>query len=149
MDYYAVLGVAHDATPKQIRSAYRRLALQWHPDKNGSPEAEDRFKEISNAFEVLGDPEGRAKYDIEGLVFNRRGNSSKFRTAEETFRDFFGEQTNEDLEESAFIQTVHPSNIFNLPLFESFLVFDTRSTEDFNDGNIVSSISSLTYIRSI
>jgi curved DNA-binding protein len=62
-DYYETLGVSRDASQDDIRAAYRRLARQNHPDVNKSPEAEERFKEISEAYEVLRDPEKRAQYD--------------------------------------------------------------------------------------
>ena len=57
--FYALLGVPVDADGGAIKSSYRKLAMKWHPDKNGSPEAEERFKEISNAYQVLSDPEKR------------------------------------------------------------------------------------------
>jgi curved DNA-binding protein len=63
-DYYATLGVPRDANEKQIRSAYRKLARQYHPDVNRDDKgAEDRFKKINEAYEVLSDPEKRRKYD--------------------------------------------------------------------------------------
>jgi curved DNA-binding protein len=62
-DYYDALGVSRDASTDDIRAAYRRLARQYHPDVNKEPGAEDRFKEISEAHEVLRDPEKRAQYD--------------------------------------------------------------------------------------
>jgi molecular chaperone DnaJ len=63
-DYYAVLGVPKNATDAEIRKAYRKLAQQHHPDtKQGDPDAEERFKEISAAYDVLGDPETRKAYD--------------------------------------------------------------------------------------
>jgi DnaJ-class molecular chaperone len=67
-DYYAVLGVAKNAQEKDIKSAYRKLARKWHPDANpnNQKEAEEKFKEISEAYEVLGDPEKRKKYDVLG-----------------------------------------------------------------------------------
>lgn len=62
-DYYAALGVPRDASAEDIRRAYRSLARRYHPDVNKEPGAEDRFKEISEAYEVLRDPEKRARYD--------------------------------------------------------------------------------------
>ena len=62
-DYYEVLGVPRDASQEDIRAAHRRLARQYHPDVNTEPGAEDRFKEISEAYEVLRDPEKRERYD--------------------------------------------------------------------------------------
>lgn len=62
-DYYETLGVARDASADDIRRAYRKLARKHHPDVNHEPEAEDRFKTISEAYEVLRDPETRARYD--------------------------------------------------------------------------------------
>ncbi len=69
-DYYKVLGVDKTATEKDIKSAFRRLAQVHHPDKNpGDDKAEDKFKEINEAYEVLGDPAKRAKYDQLGASY--------------------------------------------------------------------------------
>src|SRR3954471_5634780 len=62
-DYYDVLGVPRDASEEDIRRAYRRLARENHPDVNKDPGAEDRFKEVAEAYEVLRDPQKREKYD--------------------------------------------------------------------------------------
>ena len=62
-DYYEVLGVSKSASEADIKKAYRKLALEWHPDRNKSKEASDKFKEINEAFEVLSDPQKKARYD--------------------------------------------------------------------------------------
>jgi len=67
-DYYEVLGVARDADAPAIKDAFRRLALKYHPDRNKSPDAEERFKEIAEAYAVLSDPKKRAEYDARGFA---------------------------------------------------------------------------------
>ncbi|KAG8942420.1 hypothetical protein FRC03_003229, partial [Tulasnella sp. 419] len=63
-DYYAVLGVSKDANEEDIKKAYKKMALKWHPDRNaGSEAASQKFKEVSEAFEVLSDKNKRAVYD--------------------------------------------------------------------------------------
>jgi curved DNA-binding protein len=71
-DYYKILGVDKKATPEEIKKAYRKLAVKYHPDKNaGNKAAEEKFKEISEAHEVLKDPEKRSKYDELGENWNQ------------------------------------------------------------------------------
>ncbi len=71
-DYYEILGVGRDASQEEIKIAYRKLALKYHPDRNpGNKEAEEKFKEINEAYDVLSDPKKRQKYDaaLEGDFF--------------------------------------------------------------------------------
>jgi molecular chaperone DnaJ len=96
-DYYEVLGVARDASDKQIADAYRKLAIKYHPDKNpGDEEAVVRFKEAAEAFEVLSDQEKRARYDRYGHagVDNGPGGSPHFTDVNDIFSafgDIFGD----------------------------------------------------------
>ncbi len=66
-DYYEVLGIARDADQKAVKNAFRTLALKFHPDRNKEPGAEERFKEIAEAYAVLSDPKKRAEYDARGF----------------------------------------------------------------------------------
>ncbi len=66
-DYYQVLGVPRDADVEAIKQAYHKLAMKWHPDRNKSPEAEERFKQIAKAYAILKDPKKRAQYDALGM----------------------------------------------------------------------------------
>lgn len=81
-DYYKILGVPRDADEKAIKRAYRKLAREHHPDVNqGNSASEDRFKDISEAYEVLGDPDKRAKYDRFGAAwqqYERAGQTGGF-----------------------------------------------------------------------
>ena len=65
-DFYSVLGVSKNSSEAEIKSAYRKLALQWHPDRNKSTQAHEKFKEINKAYEVLGDPKKKEMYDQYG-----------------------------------------------------------------------------------
>lgn len=68
-DYYEVLGVDKNATPEELKKAYRKLALQYHPDRNpGDKEAEEKFKEAAEAYDVLSNPEKKARYDQFGMA---------------------------------------------------------------------------------
>ncbi|XP_051565123.1 dnaJ homolog subfamily B member 2 isoform X2 [Myxocyprinus asiaticus] len=107
VDYYDVLGVSRNASPDDIKKAYRKLALRWHPDKNpdNKEEAERKFKEIAEAYEVLSDKSKREAYDRYGrsdMPSSGSGSSSfpddfpgftfTFRSPDEVFREFFGGQ---------------------------------------------------------
>jgi curved DNA-binding protein len=106
-DYYEMLGVPRDADQDTIRRAYRKLARKYHPDLNSDSDAEDRFKEIGEAYEVLSDSEKRERYDRLGA----RWREAEREAPEETFEDFvahegFGEgihmEFGDDLFEALF-----------------------------------------------
>src|SRR5690554_8030907 len=88
-DYYEILGVPRNASPEEIKASFRRLARQYHPDVNKEEGAEEKFKEINEAYGVLSDAEKRARYDRygkEGL-----GNMGGFRDYTVDFNDIFEE----------------------------------------------------------
>ncbi|KAM8966438.1 dnaJ homolog subfamily B member 6 isoform 2-T2 [Pelodytes ibericus] len=105
VEYYDILGVHRNSSPEDIKKAYRKLALKWHPDKNpdNKDEAERRFKEVAEAYEVLSDAKKRDIYDKfgkEGLTGGGGGGGSHynspfeygftFRSPDDVFREFFG-----------------------------------------------------------
>lgn len=92
-DYYEVLGVEKGVGQEEIKKAYRKLAVKFHPDKNQDKNAEEQFKELGEAYEVLSDPQKRAAYDQYGhAAFDRRsfGRGGPFHDPFEIFREVFG-----------------------------------------------------------
>ncbi|HVP68103.1 MAG TPA: molecular chaperone DnaJ [Anaeromyxobacteraceae bacterium] len=90
-DYYEVLGVGRESSPEEIRQAFKRLAMEFHPDRNpGNAQAEERFKEVAEAYDVLCDPEKRERYDRFG---HSNGFGSPFEGfgAAAGFQDIFGD----------------------------------------------------------
>lgn len=87
-DYYGVLGVERDADADTIKKAFRRKAREWHPDVNSAPEAEDRFKEVNEAYDVLSDPAKRDQYDRFGSVGGGAGGPGGYTNVD--FGDIFG-----------------------------------------------------------
>src|SRR5579859_7619206 len=76
-DYYAVLGVSKGSSDDEIKKAYRKLALQYHPDRNKTKEAEEKFKEVTKAYEVLGNEEKRKTYDQFGQAAFESGSAGQ------------------------------------------------------------------------
>jgi DnaJ-class molecular chaperone len=102
-DYYDILGVAPEASFEEIKRAYRKLALETHPDRNpNNPRAEERFKSISEAYGVLSDPDKKSQYDqYRRLGFHQRPGTARQQgfgySQEEIFRDFFASRQAQDV----------------------------------------------------
>jgi curved DNA-binding protein CbpA len=97
-DYYQILGISRDASPEDIKKAFRRLALRYHPDRNPESiqEAEAKFKEINEAYEVLGNEEKRQQYDY--LTKYVRSQTARVRV-NMVFTDDFNHPADDSLEE--------------------------------------------------
>jgi len=89
-DYYDLLGVSRDSSDSQIKKAYRKLSLKYHPDKDPSPEAKQKFVDLANAYEVLGDEEKRRIYDQYGEEGLKNNGQQNFHNPFDIFSSFGG-----------------------------------------------------------
>ncbi len=92
MNYYQILKVDPSSTQQEIKKSYRKLALQWHPDKTTHPEASQKFKQITKAYEVLNSPSKRKHYDLKINNRNRNINSNNNHINPFSFNILFNNQ---------------------------------------------------------
>ncbi|KAL3274921.1 hypothetical protein HHI36_019702 [Cryptolaemus montrouzieri] len=111
-DYYEILGVSKDATDSEIKKAYKKLALQFHPDKNKAPGSAEAFKAIGNAVAILTDIEKRKQYDLYGSDEDRMAKNSQFHSHSSFTRGFEAEASPEDLFNMFFGGGLSGSNIY-------------------------------------
>ena len=123
-DYYEVLGISKDATEKDIKKAYRKLAFKYHPDKNpdNKKEAEEKFKEVNEAYSVLSDPEKRRQYDMGGFDFADFGFGEGFDPFE-IFRTFMGKHGKKG----------KGNNVFGFGFDDDFFDDDFGNFDDFDN----------------
>lgn len=88
-EYYELLGVQKDASEAEIKKNYKKLAMQYHPDKNKEPGSEEQFKKISEAYQVLNDPQKRHQYDLGGSGIFAQHNASHFQNPFDIFEQMF------------------------------------------------------------
>jgi curved DNA-binding protein CbpA len=141
-NYYQILGLSKNATEKEIKKAYRKLALKWHPDKNrGENEklAEEKFKDISEAYQVLSDPKKRKDYDNpHSFDFSK---SFSFRNGRDLFKEFDAEGFFDDDDDFDFF---NKDDFFTKGFgFGNFENFNKNS----GSNNISKSISKSTVIK--
>ncbi|UJR37261.1 hypothetical protein I4U23_029970 [Adineta vaga] len=129
-DYYEILGVKRDATDKEIKRRFRQLALQYHPDKNKDPKAEETFRAMAEAYDVLSDPTKRRQYDTQGhQFFTSSSDQSGFSGFRFNMNDFF---QHFDTESSHSHHNDHESFGFH---FDSMFDDDEEEVGYYSDGN--------------
>jgi len=136
-NYYEILEIDKNATAEQIKKAFRKLSLKWHPDKNqGSKEAEEKFKEINKAYQILSDPETRNIYDIYGEEFESMGagGNDTSANADEIRREFAkAEAQKQELKKQML--TVEMQSLSILLVINEFLEY-IRITENDLDSSL-------------
>ena len=138
-DYYEVLGVPKDATEEQIRKAYKKLAIRWHPDKNpdNRKQAEEKFKEIGEAYSVLSDPKKRNEYDNGGFSFADFGFNEDFNPME-IFKSFFKKHGKGEKDEFGFgFDNDFFKDDFGMGGFGNFEKLDFGNFDGFGQGTSV------------
>jgi len=150
-NYYAILEVSPDATQEEIKKSYRRLALLWHPDKNKEEGAEQKFKEIAEAYSVLVDEDKRKRYDLGQSDVDDHGGYQDFQQVDpfDLFRQFFGNGGRDPffgmMNESMFMR--RPSTPFTAFQFDGFGGGDRFDTFVFSNlgPNVTSQSTQISY----
>jgi len=124
-DYYRDMDLATNATFDEIKGQYRRLAKQFHPDRNNSPYAQERFREISDAYSVLSDPQKRQQYDFERQSFYNGG--STYQQAQDTHHQQNTRQGRQQTRQGF-------DDFFNSPLWGAVKGFAGNMAQDFVQG---------------
>jgi molecular chaperone DnaJ len=110
MNYYEELGIQSTATPEEIKKAYRKLALKYHPDRNSQDaKATEKFKRVTEAYSILSDPKKRAEYDQPFKTIEDFFNSSK----KHPFEEIFGSARSHQKKKSAVTVEITPSDVLN------------------------------------
>lgn len=123
-NHYEILEVKKDATEQEIKKSYRKLSLKWHPDKNqGSKEAEEKFKEISKAYQILSDPGTRNIYDIYGEEFESLGSSGDTSSNTDEIRREFAEAERKKEELRKQMLTVQMQSLSLLLVIDEFMEY--------------------------
>jgi len=122
-NYYQILEIDKNATQEEIKKAYRKLSLKYHPDKNhGNKEAEEKFKEINKAYQILSDPETRNTYDIYGEDFGSMGSSGSDTSSNiNEIRREFAKAEAEKLELKKQMLTVQMQSLSILLIIDEFM----------------------------
>ncbi len=126
-DYYQILGVARDATGEEIKKVYRRLARQYHPDVNpNDKEAEEKFKDISEAYEVLSDETKRSQYDLASRFWKQKGFNTKNAPRRDIFKGWNPRPSNS---RRAPVEEINFSDYTDFPAFIDQLLGRRRETK--------------------
>jgi DnaJ family protein B protein 6 len=169
VDYYQILGISKNSSPPDIKKAYRKLAIKWHPDKNPDNKeiAEEKFKVIAEAYEILSDPSKRKTYDQYGLdTHNHQSSNPNFNTSfnfSNTFTDPFKVFSHVFDNEGQIRNVDSMFNVFNHSFFNGTSDDDTTGSENtfnfvqnnFNSSpvssfsNMSSSSTSTSYVNGV
>lgn len=126
-DYYEILGVDKNSNQDDIKKAYRKLALKYHPDRNKDPDSEDKFKLISEAYQVLGDETKRKNYDMGNIDMNFSDSFDMFNEIFKQHMDFF---KNDFGNYDDILREINNIDIRDIPIQSGFYIFENYNNEN-------------------